>query len=90
MGATTIDQEKQMCGKGSDRRDDFRAFNTSLYYWLKELREVYPNLEKVGKECPECGGDLYTVPNLWFMSNPPKNKLVCHCGHYEWRNKGKG
>lgn len=72
-------------GKGSDRRDNFRAFNNSLYYWLKELRETYPTIKKAGKKCPECSGDLYTVEELLFMSNPPHNKLVCRCGYHEMR-----
>ena len=78
-----------MSGKGSDRRDNFKVFNNSLYYWLKELREEWPSLEKAGRKCSECDGELYTVPKLWFMSNPPQNKLVCHCGHHEWRSKGE-
>jgi hypothetical protein len=78
-----------MSGKGDARRDNFRAFNNGLYFWLKELRELYPNFQKAGKKCPQCEGELYTDPTLWFMSNPPKNKLVCRCGHFEWRNKGE-
>ena len=69
-------------GKGSDRRDNFSAFNGGLYFWVKEN-----NFTNAQTKCPSCGEDMYHRPDEWVMDTPPKNKLVCRCGHIEWRTK---
>lgn len=61
-------------GKGSRRRDNFKAFNNSLYYWLKDN----PNMDRTNEVCPECGLPLYTDNKQRSMAN--QSKLVCKCG----------
>lgn len=70
--------ELNQAGKGSGRRDNFKAFNQGLYFWLKD----HPGLIKTESKC-ECGGFLYENPVI-LKDGPPQKKRMCRCGHEEY------
>jgi len=69
-----------MAGKGSDRRDNFRAFNGGLYFWLQENQ----GFTRSKNTCPECGKWLYVNTDIRLGCKPPKVKMKCQCGFEEW------